>query len=82
MAKTDYLGRNQSSLSQNATRTGSFYSVQVAGAPVTATIKLPDGTKLIDQLELQAGELLTLTEGYSEVTKHSGDGVLILDSTE
>jgi hypothetical protein len=82
MAQTDYLGRNQTGVSANQTVTGRFFSVQVASAAVTATVKLPDGTKLIDQKQLQVGEVLTLRAGYSEVTKHSGDGVLILDNAQ
>lgn len=82
MGFTDYLGRNQQRLANNATVTGSFFSVQVASEPVTATVKLPDGSKLIDNEELKVGEILTLREGYPEVTKNGGNGVLILDSTE
>lgn len=82
MGKTDYLGRNQQRLANNSTITGSFYAVQVASDTVTATIKLPDGSKLIDQEQLQVGEVFTLTAGYPEITKHSGSGVLILDSTQ
>jgi len=81
MANPDFLGRNQQGIETNKTVNGRFYNVQIASASVEATIKLPDGTKLIDNKPLQVGETFTLREGYSEVTKHSGNGVIVLDST-